>query len=115
MQVLWVRSLHLKVHNFPEHTKKFRCPDGSTFYSKSKDLRVKTKSSCHLTSDCWKRADGCSAPGQFLTSIVNGRFEVIIVNLYSYEQKLKLTSISINIHSELKVHSRLGFRVGHSN
>ena len=44
MQVLLVRSPHfkkavcLKVHNFSEKTKSFTCPDGSTFYTKSKEL-----------------------------------------------------------------------------
>ena len=112
MQVLLVRSPHfkkavcLKVHNFSEKTKSFTCPDGSTFYTKSKDLRLKTKSSCSMKLDsCWDRADGCSA--SILTTLVNKQFEVIIINLYSYEHKFNLSSISINIYGDLKVHSRV--------
>merc|ERR1712051_735464 len=54
-----------------EKTKSFYCPDGSTFYSKSKDLRMKTKSSC--SSSCWSRADGCSA--SIFTTLMNKQFE----------------------------------------
>merc|ERR1711997_929794 len=57
-----------------EKTKSFYCPDGSIFYSKSKDLRIKTKSSCSMKSNaCWARADGCSA--SILTTLVNKQFE----------------------------------------
>jgi len=57
-----------------EKTKSFTCPDGSTFYTKSKDLRLKTKSSCSMKKDsCWDRADGCSA--SILTTLVNKQFE----------------------------------------
>ena len=77
IQVHLVRSPHLKVYNFSEKTKSFYCPDGSTFYSKSKDLRMKTKSSC--SSSCWSRADGCSA--SIFTTLMNKQFEVTITNL----------------------------------
>ena len=86
-----LEGLYLKVYNFSEKTKSFYCPDGSTFYTKSKDLRIKTKSSC--SSSCWSRADGCSAA--IFTTLMNKQFEVIIINLYSYEQKFILTSISV--------------------
>ena len=33
--------------DFTEKTKIFRCPSGSTFYTKSKDLTSKTRSTCH--------------------------------------------------------------------
>ena len=92
-----LEGLYLKVYNFSEKTKSFYCPDGSTFYTKSKDLRIKTKSSC--SSSCWSRADGCSAA--IFTTLMNKQFEVIIINLYSYEQKFILTSISsITIYTE---------------
>ena len=110
IQVHLVRSPHLKVYNFSEKTKSFYCPDGSTFYSKSKDLRIKTKSSC--SSSCWSRADGCSA--SIFTTLMNKQFEVIITNLYSYEQKFNLTSIYINIHSE-QIQLKIEFQVYHSN
>ena len=80
-------SPHLKIHNFSEKTKQFRCPSGYKFYTKSKDLKIKTVSTCSIGSCSWStRPNGCSA--SIFTTLMNKQFEVIIINLNSYKQKL---------------------------
>jgi len=57
-----------------EKTKQFRCPSGSTFYTKSKDLKIKTISTCSIGSCSWSTSsNGCSA--SIFTTLMNKQFE----------------------------------------
>ena len=81
-----LRSPHLNVHDFSEKTKPFYCPSGANFMTKSKNLRETMKSVCSLKSSCsWTMSNGCSA--FIFSTLMNKQFEVVIINLYSSEQK----------------------------
>jgi len=57
-----------------EKTKQFRCPSGYKFYTKSKDLKIKTVSTCSIGSCSWStRPNGCSA--SIFTTLMNKQFE----------------------------------------
>ena len=82
----------LNVHDFTEKTKTFYCPSGDQFSTKSENLQQKTKSECYLKSSCSWTTDtnGCSALSSAGKWTMNSYFEVIIINLYSSEQKFNL-------------------------
>ena len=81
-----LRSPHLNVHDFSEKTKPFYCPSGANFMTKSKNLRETMKSVCSLKSSCsWTMSNGCTA--FIFSTLMNKQFEVVIINLYSSEQK----------------------------
>ena len=98
-----LKSPHLNVHDFTEKTKTFYCPSGYEFRTKSKDLQQQTKRVCSLKSICsWTMANGCSVPSALSNMgkwIMDSYFEVIIINLYSSEQKLNLWTISTKIYT----------------
>ena len=86
-----LRSPHLNLHDFTEKTKTFYCPTGYEFRTKSKDLQQQTKRVCSLKSSCsWTMSNGCSAWSNMGKLIMDRYFEVIIINLYSSEQKFNL-------------------------
>ena len=90
----------LNVHDFTEKTKTFYCPSGYEFWTKSKDLQQQTKRVCSLKSSCsWTMSNGCSGweNGSMGKWIMDRYFEVIIINLYSSEQKFNLWTISTKI------------------
>ena len=92
--VVVLKSPHFNVHDFTEKTKTFYCPSGYEFRTKSKYLQQQTKRVCSLKSSCsWTMANGCSVPSALSNMgkwIMDSYFEVIIINLYSSEQKLNL-------------------------
>ena len=98
--VAMLRSPHLNVHDFTEKPKRFYCPSGYRFWTKSSDLEKKTRKICYLNyNNCsWSTSDKCSVPLPYLTYmmklVVNRYFEVIIINLYSSEQKYEPFKIS---------------------
>ena len=82
-------SPHLNLHDFSEKTKPFYCPSGANFSTKSKDLRLTARSVCSVNSSCWTTSNGCSA--KIFSTLMNKQFEVVIINLYSSEQKYNLS------------------------
>jgi hypothetical protein len=100
--VAMLRSPHLNVHDFTEKPKRFYCPDGRRFWSISSYLEKRTRKECFgvYNDFCsWSTSDKCSVPlfghlTDMLKSIVNSNFEVIIINLYSSEQKYEPFKIS---------------------
>ena len=102
-----LRSPHLKVYDFSEKTKPFYCPSGTKFSSKSKNLSQTTQSSCSLKSSCIGFPDGCTAFS--FSTLMNKQFEVVIISLYSSEQKCNLWTIYIKIYTtELQLVSGQG-------
>ena len=87
--VLKLISPHLNLHDFSEKTKPFYCPSGANFSTKSKDLRLTARSVCSVNSSCWTTSNGCSA--RIFSTLMNKQFEVVIINLYSSEQKYNLS------------------------
>ena len=97
-----LKSPHLNVHDFTEKTKTFYCPSGYEFSTKSKVLQQETKRVCSLKSRCsWTMSNGCSGweNGSMGKWIMDRYFEVIIINLYSSEQKFNLWTISTKIYT----------------
>ena len=92
-----LRSPHLKVYDFSEKTKPFYCPSGTKFSTKSKNLSQTTQSSCSLKSSCIGFPDGCTAFS--FSTLMNKQFEVVIISLYSSEQKCNLWTIYIKIYT----------------
>ena len=102
-----LRSPHLKVYDFSEKTKPFYCPSGTKFSTKSKNLSQTTQSSCSLKSSCIGFPDGCTAFS--FSTLMNKQFEVVIISLYSSEQKCNLWTIYIKIYTtELQLVSGQG-------
>ena len=87
--VLKLISPHLNLHDFSEKTKPFYCPSGANFSTNSKDLRLTARSVCSVNSSCWTTSNGCSA--RIFSKLMNKQFEVVIINLYSSEQKYNLS------------------------
>ena len=87
--VLKLISPHLNLHDFSEKTKPFYCPSGANFSTNSKDLRLTARSVCSVNSSCWTTSNGCSA--RIFSTLMNKQFEVVIINLYSSEQKYNLS------------------------
>ena len=97
-----LRSPQINVHDITEKTKTFYCPSGNEFSTKSKDLQQQTKKVCILKSRCsWTMSNGCSGweNGSMGKWIMDRYFEVIIINLYSSEQKFNLWTISTKIYT----------------